>query len=170
MTEAAMTKTDFAWMMGVDRAQPTRWVQMGMPVLPDGRVDPVEAAEWVRENVDSTQRDRRSVGMTQQARAERRRRIVAYDEIGRLGVWLTAQITPRTVAVAAIEVGIPLSQVRALYARLLEDMPGVADDIRAEMGLPPGASGQFKDIGMKHLEPLAPDWEALAASVPVQGQ
>lgn len=63
MTEAAMTKTDFARLMGVDRAQPTRWAQMGMPVLPDGRVDPVEAAEWVRENVASTQRDRRSVGM-----------------------------------------------------------------------------------------------------------
>lgn len=79
-------------------------------------------------------------------------------------MWLTAQITPRAVAVAAIEVGIPLLQVRALYDLLLDRMPEVADDIRDQMGLPPGERGPFKSTGMKHLEPLAPDWDALADS------
>lgn len=176
-SETPMSKTVFAGVMGVDKSQVTRWARMGMPVRPDGRLDPQSAAEWVRRNVDPTQRAHRSVGAAQQRRAERQRHINerqeaidAFDAIGRLGLWFMCQFTPFAVAEAAVELGIPVPQARALYDRLLVRLPELADELRERMTLPPGELGPFtRPGGMKHqVEWDAPRWAALAASPPTR--
>lgn len=177
-SETPMSKTAFAGVMGVDKSQVTRWARMGMPVRPDGRLDPQPAAEWVRRNVDGTQRAYRSVGAAQQRRDARQRHIDerqeaidAFDTIGRLGLWFMCQNTPFAVAEAAVELGIPVPQARALYDRLLVRLPELADDLREKMTLPPGELGPFtRPGGMKHqVEWDAPRWEALAGAAPASG-
>lgn len=60
-----ITKTDFAKLMGVDKSQVTYWCTRGMPVDAAGKVEPVEAATWVRENIDAAQWNTRSKGAAQ---------------------------------------------------------------------------------------------------------
>lgn len=174
-SDAPMSKNAFAGVMGVDKSQVTRWARMGMPVRPDGRLDPQPAAEWVRRNVDGTQRAYRSVGAAQRLRAERQRReaerqeaIDAFDTVGRLGLWFMCQFTPFAVAEAAVELGIPVPQARALYDRLLVRLPELADFLREKLTLPPGELGPFsRPGGMKHVAQWdAQYWEELAASPP----
>src|SRR4051794_11123352 len=51
MTDGTLSKIQFAGVMGVDRAQPTRWVKLGMPQREDGKIPAVEGAQWVRQHV-----------------------------------------------------------------------------------------------------------------------
>lgn len=113
MAENLISKTAFAVVMGVDRSQPTRWAQAGMPVEADGRVDVVRAAIWVRENVDDAQRRRRSIGRQQLAAGERKswekELVFAYsgdaNEAGRIAAELLIPFLPLpTVRGVAFEV------------------------------------------------------------------
>jgi hypothetical protein len=51
-----MSKSEFARLMGVNRSQPSRWCQAGMPMLPGGAIDSDAAAAWVKRTIDPTQR------------------------------------------------------------------------------------------------------------------
>jgi hypothetical protein len=51
-----MTRAQFARYMDVHKAQVTRWVARGMPVLPSGGIDPEVGERWVRRNIDGTRR------------------------------------------------------------------------------------------------------------------
>jgi hypothetical protein len=54
----SMKRAQFARLMRVDRSQVTRWVQLGMPTLPDGGIDAELASAWVKSHIDPTQRIR----------------------------------------------------------------------------------------------------------------
>lgn len=150
----AITKTAFARVMGVDRSQPTRWAEQGMPTLPDGTVDPVCAAEWVRLNVDPTQRDKRSNGARQARGSDVQRRLEATDQLTRMGIWFMAQRVPGLAAKMAVEAGLPVEAARKLHDLALIRAPEVANEVREMMQTPPGEAGPFRTIN----HPLPPEW------------
>ncbi len=159
MTEGKfLTRAAFAAVMGVDKAQPTRWAAMGMPTRADGLVDAAEAAAWVRRHIDPVQRQTRSIGATAEHNAESRRVNEAADEFARLGVWLMAQAVPNLVARLAVDAGLDLDQARSLHDLALSMAADKANRIREWMGLPPGETGPFRR--MDHVAQLT-DWKAL---------
>ena len=162
-----ISKTALAAAMGVDRAQPTRWAELGMPVLPDGRVDPEVAAAWVRANIDPTMRQTRSVGAGQERTGDRNRRINATDELTRLGLWLLAQRAPGMVAELAVEVGLPIATARQMHDLARRRAAALADEVRGMMTLPAGELGPFVSI---NPPPLPVDWERLAALAAERGK
>jgi len=168
MPDEIITKAELARRIGVDRSRATAWEDLGMPTLPDGRVEAGAAEAWVRRHVDATNRNRRHSRLEVHAQADREReaRIEAIDTLARLGVWFMAQNVPEMVARTAIEVGMPLEKAQALHDTLLTRASEMANDVREKwMGLPPGETGPFKR--MDHLP--AVDWAALqlnATAVP----
>ena len=46
-----ITKAEFARRIGVHRSRISHYLSMGMPVRSDGKLDPVEAERWVRQNI-----------------------------------------------------------------------------------------------------------------------
>jgi hypothetical protein len=53
----SVSKSEFARQMDVHPAQVTRWIDRGMPVRADERLDPGTAVDWVRRNIDRFQRE-----------------------------------------------------------------------------------------------------------------
>ena len=51
-----LTRTRFADLMKVHRSRITRWISAGMPTRSDGTIDVKAATDWVRRNIDPTQR------------------------------------------------------------------------------------------------------------------
>ncbi len=160
MSVEIITKAELARRIGVDRSRATAWEDLGMPTLPDGRVEAGVAEAWVRRHIDATNRNRRHSRLEVHAQAHREleARVEAFDAFGRLGLWFMAQNVPEMVARAAVEVGVPLEKAQALHDALLTRASEVANDVREKwMGLPPGETGPFKR--MDHLP--AVDWAAL---------
>jgi hypothetical protein len=46
-----VSKSEFARRLGVHRSTVSNYARNGMPVLPDGRVDPVAASDWIKRSV-----------------------------------------------------------------------------------------------------------------------
>lgn len=133
----SQTLAAFARQMGVHRSQATRWAQAGMPTLQDGRVDPAAAERWVQRNVDPGAR-----AMRQQPT----RRVAAADTLTRTALWLLAQRIPAAAASWAAEAGATPEMVRDIHQRALRHAAVLADDMRAEIGLPAGEGGPWTDI------------------------
>ncbi len=161
-----ISKADFARTMGVDRSQVTRWTQLGMPTLDDGNVPAARAAEWVRGNVQSYARARRSIGAREMRAAQVQHQQASFEEIARLGLWLLTQRIPGEAARVAIQAGATPQVAYTIYRRLQRRGPEVANELRAHwMGLDEGEIGAFPDVGLD-LDP--PDWAALARAARVR--
>jgi phage terminase Nu1 subunit (DNA packaging protein) len=52
-----LTRSQFAKRIGVHPAQAGRWIKLGMPIQPDGRIDPAEAEAWLTRSVDPGARE-----------------------------------------------------------------------------------------------------------------
>jgi hypothetical protein len=79
---AALSKSEFARLIGVTPARVGHWVRDGMPVTATGRVDIAEGQRWVSENVDPSRRETwQRMLSPSPARGERE---VAEAEIARL--------------------------------------------------------------------------------------
>lgn len=148
MSDNLITKTAFASIMGVDKAQPTRWAKLGMPVRSGGLVEPVEAAAWMRANVDPAQRERRSVGASQVERAGTQRQSDALDQLVRTTLRLAVHAVPDLVAAAASDAGLTQEQGKALHSAALTRAPEIEVLVRAQMDVPEGEAPP--------LEPTSP--------------
>ena len=153
MTENLISKTAFAAVMGVDRAQPTRWAKAGMPVAPDGRVDAVLAAIWVRENVDDGQRRRRSIGRQQLANGERK----SWEKELVFAYYMDADEASRIVAELLLPF-LPLPTVRGIAAETLRRMRKAAVEVLAEDVAPPSGCATWADDS-RFQGPVMTDWE-----------
>jgi phage terminase Nu1 subunit (DNA packaging protein) len=49
-----VTKAELSEMLGISRPRVSQFVQLGMPVRPDGRLDRVAALQWVVRNIKPT--------------------------------------------------------------------------------------------------------------------
>jgi hypothetical protein len=49
-----VTKAELSEMLGISRPRVSQFVQLGMPVRPDGRLDRVAALQWVVRNIMPT--------------------------------------------------------------------------------------------------------------------
>jgi phage terminase Nu1 subunit (DNA packaging protein) len=49
-----ITKAELSEMLGISRPRVSQFVQLGMPVRPDGRLDRVAALQWVVRNIMPT--------------------------------------------------------------------------------------------------------------------
>ena len=138
MTDTLMTKTAFASILGVDKAQPTRWTKLGMPVRPGGMVEPVEAAAWVRANVDPAQRERRSIGTTQTDRAGTQRQRDAFDQLVRTTLRLAVHALPGLVMAMATDAGLSEDQAKVMHEVALSRAPEIESTVRTQMDVPEG--------------------------------
>ena len=158
MPQEIITKSELARRMAVDRSQPTRWEEQGMPTLPDGRVEAGAALAWVHRHVDPTNRNRRHARLDYQTRAqsERAEQLEKIDTMARLSLWLMAQQVPGMVAEVAVTHGLPVATARVLHDALLTRAAELADDTRGNwMGLPPSPElGPVRVITW----PLPVDW------------
>lgn len=148
-----MTKNDFATMMGVDKTQPTRWAALGMPVMPDGRVDGPRAATWVRAFVDSSQRNRRSNGARAIRAGEAMRADDAVDDLVRCGIRLAVSMVPTLAAEIAREARLSARQVHQLEAIARKRAPRIEVAVRELMGIDPNNEAE----PMVEVLPLAID-------------
>lgn len=80
-------------------------------------------------------------------------------QLERLGPWFMAQKTPERVASVALSIGVPVDVAKALYKRLLVEMPQLANEVSiGMMNTPPHPElGPFETI--THLP--EPDWPTL---------
>ena len=162
MADARLTKAAFAEVMGVDRAQPTRWAQKGMPVHEDGTVEPVAAATWVRKNVADYARKERSRGAIEQRQAQSEHLVQNYDAGVRAAVYGTAHQMLDIAAQAAVTIGLTMEQTFALVRDMQTHGGHRRDRILEWMQVPQGER--------RPGEPLSPkfvSWEALAAYLDV---
>lgn len=138
-----MTKAAFAQRMGVDRAQPTRWVARGLPCLPDGRLNVDVAEAWVARNVDSTQRRRRSIGARHGQAAPPppfgcMRHLTEHgDLMAVLLVMTQAYRAPATAAILAVNAGASIEAAKAMYGALQVATMQDATAILDAAGVPP---------------------------------
>ncbi len=51
-----VTKSGFAERIGVSKGRVSQLITQGLPVRPDGKVDPIEAEAWLAENIDQRRR------------------------------------------------------------------------------------------------------------------
>jgi hypothetical protein len=54
MKQPIISKAALAEMLGISRPRVSQFVQLGMPVRPDGRLDRVAALQWVTRNIMPT--------------------------------------------------------------------------------------------------------------------
>ena len=58
-----VTKSAFAQRAGITKSRVSQLIGQGLPVRPDGKIDPIEAEAWIAENLDP--RRRRSAAVDQ---------------------------------------------------------------------------------------------------------
>jgi phage terminase Nu1 subunit (DNA packaging protein) len=49
-----VTKAELSEMLGISRPRVSQFVQLGMPVRPDGRLDRIAALTWITRNIMPT--------------------------------------------------------------------------------------------------------------------
>ncbi|MCG7360832.1 hypothetical protein MHZ93_06160 [Roseomonas sp. ACRSG] len=158
MATDGLSKSAFAQMMGVDRAQTTRWAQKGLPVREDGTIDPVIGAEWVRVNVASYARDRRSTGARQMRAASDTEAQRRHDDAMRCAVSVACHNMLSAAARAALDVNVPLPQAFALIRALqTRGAAAEAETLQTYLQVPPGERPLNEPMGAFWV-----DWKSIA--------
>lgn len=177
-----MSKSAFARTMGVHKSQVTRWHQAGMPVLPNGSVDPEAAAEWVHRNVDPALR-------IHHARAQAQKRSGAnapgqptkpmgtehltehWEVVSVMFLQALAYRIPVTAASLAVASGtsLPVAYAlsKAMAIAVMQDVAGLLDG--ADFDPPPGCDSWAEASVWNRDLMNAINWPVLAQSggVPV---
>ena len=156
----SITKAAFAATMGVDRSAATRWEKGGMPVRDDGMVNPVEAATWVRSNIQDYKL-RGSLGAADMQQGVGRRLAMRAASI-----YLGGDEHAATVAAELLLPLLPEATVRTvvgdLFARLREASVACLSDQYA----PPPDCRTWADFPRsQEVSPTESEWNEMTAKL-----
>lgn len=162
MAQVKANRSDFAKIMGVDRAQVTRWVERGLPTVANGDVSVVDGADWVRANVKGDQ-IRRSRGAGQITAAEHARfnlRLVT-------AMYLDCEYAARYTA-EALRPLLPTDTVRGVVTQILCLLRAdAASSLEEDVQPPKGMSRWKKDPRFSGDQPREFEWGEVLPDHPV---
>lgn len=147
-----VTKSAFAASIGVSKSRVSQLVAQGLPVTPQGLIDPAEASEWIERNVDPNRRRGRTVPATgtlssvkAETEAEKLKHLrLDYDR-------KAGNLVDRAAAESAI-----FARARMERDAHLSWVVRVAPTIAAELGLDADKVFRLLDREMRrHLEEVA---------------
>ncbi len=160
-SRSPLSQAAFAHVMGVDRAQVTRWKDRGMPMLTDGSVSAEAAADWVRSNID-THKLRGSVGARQFVEGATARHGMSLASAYAGGPDDSARVAARLLLPL-----LPEETVRAVVAALLAETRHGALDCIKESFIPPpkGVATWAAHDWFTRPAPEDADWEEALAEL-----
>jgi hypothetical protein len=126
MAGLTLTKTELAERLGLTKGRVSQLVAQGLPVEPDDRVDAVEAARWVLDNL----RDLKAAPTRQAARG-----LMTLAHTWNGLAWAAAEIAP-AVVLAAAELGLTRAQAERLAGLVLLFWATEPNSLLAEIGAP----------------------------------
>ncbi len=156
MSKGGLSQADFARVMGVDRAQVTRWAASGLPMLGEHTVDAAAGAEWVRANI-SSHKIRGSIGARQLDRAER-----AKLENDLRAAYVIADESNAYTAAELLLPHLPEPLVRAIVAEMLKrSRVGSAECLEMDIAPPAGFASWLDTPEFQAGSADVLDWETL---------
>jgi hypothetical protein len=139
MAGLTLTKSELAERLGLTKGRVSQLVAQGLPVLPDGKIDAVEAARWVLDNL----RDLKAAQTRQEAR-----QLMTLAHTWNALAYAAAEIPP-AVVLAAAELGLTREAAERLAGLALLIWASGPNELLAETGAP------------ELLLPLPEDWRRL---------
>jgi hypothetical protein len=134
-----LTKSELAARLGLTKGRVSQLIGQGLPVEPDDRVDAVEAARWVLDNLYSMKAE-----PTRQAARE----LTTLAHLWNTLAWAAAEIPP-AVVLAGAEMGLTRAQAERLANLALLFWATEPNELLAETSAP------------ELLLPLPEDWRRL---------
>jgi hypothetical protein len=126
MAGLTLTKTELAERLGLTKSRISQLVGQGLPVEPDDRVDAIEAARWVLDNLYSAK-----AAPTRQAARE----LMTLAHTWNALAYAAAEIAP-AVVLAGAEVGLSRQQAERLAGLTLLFWASGPNELLAETGAP----------------------------------
>jgi hypothetical protein len=126
MAGLRLTKSELAARLGLTKSRISQLAAQGLPVEPDDRVDAVEAARWVLDNLYSMK-----AAPTRQAARE----LMTLAHTWNALAWAAAEIPP-AVVLAGAELGLTRAQAERLAGLTLLFWASGPNELLAETGGP----------------------------------
>jgi plasmid maintenance system antidote protein VapI len=126
MAGLTLTKSELAERLGLSKGRVSQLVAQGLPVLPDGQVDAIEAARWVLDNL---------YGLKAAPTRQAARKLMVQAHTWNALAYAAAEIPP-AVVLAAAELGLTREAAERLGDLTLLLWATEPNELLAETGAP----------------------------------